>query len=223
MYSYEVSHKGRRRPCGATKLADAMAQSGFPKLILKTDNEPAIWDLKRAGTRLVREKTTIEVVPEESKRTRQSHQWLRSTSSPGGRAQSANVVILSEHLHGVTLLPNHPLPVWAVEYVSQITNRSHTHTSEGQTAIELRRGKSYRRALPSSFEKATAMVLGKEQLKNEYRTFEAIFVGLAERSDMVIVMDPRNGAQKVSTVKRLSQVQTKDGDMVMALCGCVHS
>ena len=59
------------------------------------------------------------------------------------------------------------------------------------------------------------MVLGKEKLTNEHRTFEAIFVGLVERSDMVIVVDPRNGAQKVSTVKRLSEAQRKDGDMVM--------
>ena len=63
------------------------------------------------------------------------------------------------------------------------------------------------------------MVLGKEKLTNEHRTFEAIFVGLVERSDMVIVMDPRNGAQKVSTFKRLSEAQSKDGGMVMALCG----
>ena len=34
----------------------------------------------------------------------------------------------------------------------------------------------------------------------------------------MIVVDPRNGAQ-VSTVKRLSEGQRKDGDVIMALCG----
>ena len=41
----------------------------------------------------------------------------------------------------------------------------------------------------------TTMVLGKEKLKNESRTFEAIVVGMVERLDMVIVVDPRHGAQ----------------------------
>ena len=63
----------------------------------------------------------------------------------------------------------------------------------------------------------TAMVLGKKLLKHENND-EAIFVRLVERSDTVIVMEPRNGAQ-VSTVKRLSEGQRKDGDVIMALCG----
>ena len=66
----------------------------------------------------------------------------------------------------------------------------------------------------------TAVVLLGKKLVNEYeRTFVAIFVGMVERFDMVIVMDPRKGARKVSTVKRLSEAQRKDCDMVMALCG----
>ena len=63
------------------------------------------------------------------------------------------------------------------------------------------------------------MVLGKKNRQSKYRTFEAIFVALVERSDMVIVMDPRNGAPRVATVKRLSESARKDSDSVMALCG----
>ena len=50
---------------------------------------------------------------------------------------------------------------------------------------ELRRGKPHRRALPLFGEEVTAMMLGKK-FKNQYSTFE------------VIVIDPRNGAQKAS-------------------------
>ena len=63
----------------------------------------------------------------------------------------------------------------------------------------------------------TAMALGKK-LKNKYRAFEAIFVGLVERSDMMSVIDSKNGAQKVSAVQRPSESQREDGD-IMALCG----
>ena len=43
-----------------------MVQSGSPKIIVKTDNEPANLKLEHAATRLAREETAIEVVPEES-------------------------------------------------------------------------------------------------------------------------------------------------------------
>ena len=67
-------------------------------------------------------------------------------------------------------------------------------------------------------EKVAAVVLGKKNMKNEHGMFEAIFVGLDERSEMVNVMDPRNEAQGVATGK-CRKVQGKDGDMDMALRG----
>ena len=42
-------------PWEGGKLADATVQSGYPKIILKTDNEPAMLELKRAAIRLARE------------------------------------------------------------------------------------------------------------------------------------------------------------------------
>ena len=191
-----------------------MSQIGFPKITLKTDNEPAVLDLKRAAIRSAREKTTIEVVPEES------NEYVSQTNGFVEQAVQAverkvrTLKLSVEELHDVTLPSHHPLLVWALEYARQITNRSHTYRSEGGTAFELRRGKSYSRALPSVSEKATAMVHGKEKLK---MTTEHL-----RQSSLVCLKGPivmRNGAQKVSTVKRLSEAQMKDGGLVMALCG----
>ena len=86
-----------------------------------------------------------------------------------------------EEVHDVTLPPHHPLLVFAVEYASQITNRSQRYTGEGR-AFEHRRGKSYRRALPSLGENVTAMVLGKKKLKHENRTRHSSFVWLRGRT-----------------------------------------
>ena len=61
------------------------------------------------------------------------------------------------------------------------------------------------RARPRFGGKVAAVVLGTKKM--------------TERSDMVIVMDPRHGAQRVAAVQRLSDIRRKDGDMVMALCG----
>ena len=40
--------------------------SGYPRIILKSDNEPAIIELKREAIKTVREELGVEVVPEES-------------------------------------------------------------------------------------------------------------------------------------------------------------
>ena len=119
-------------------------------------------ELKCAATRLAREELAIEVVPEESN---------EYVSQAGGFVEQAVQAIERkvrtlkfsvEELHGVRLPPNHPLLVWAVEYASQVTNRSHKYVGEGRTAFELRRGKAYRRPLPPFGEKVAAMVLGKK-------------------------------------------------------------
>ena len=55
MHSHAVPRKGTKHPWGAS---DAIVQSGF----LKTDDEPAIWELERAATRLASEETGIDVV-----------------------------------------------------------------------------------------------------------------------------------------------------------------
>ena len=55
MHSHAVPNKGTRHPWGTRKLADAMVQSGFPEIISKTDNEPAVVEVKRAAIRLSRE------------------------------------------------------------------------------------------------------------------------------------------------------------------------
>ena len=95
-----------------------------------------------------------------------------------------------EVLLGVAIPPNHLLLVWAAEYTSQ-DHESFAHV--------------HGRVKDSSWK----VVLGKKKLKNEYRTFEAIFVGKVDCDG------PENGAQKVSTVNRLSERQRKDGDMIM--------
>ena len=41
-------------------------KSVFPKLLLKSDGANPIWDLKRAASRLVREETNVEVIPEDT-------------------------------------------------------------------------------------------------------------------------------------------------------------
>ena len=158
------------------KLADAMVQSGFLKIVLKTDNEPAILELKRAATCLAREETAIEVVPEGVKRVRQSDRRLR-TGGAGGRAQGVDIEVSVEELHGVTLLP--------IPSSSCLGSGIREPDHESPAQAPWCRANSLR----ASSWKAVQEIAAAFRRKGE------IFVGLVERSDIVIVTDPRNGVQ----------------------------
>ena len=66
MHFHALPHKGMRGPWEARKLLDARVQSCFPKIMLTTDSEPAIWGLKRSAIHLARQETAVDVVLEES-------------------------------------------------------------------------------------------------------------------------------------------------------------
>jgi len=203
---------------GARCLAEAIVQSGFPKVIVKTDNEPAILELKREAVKLAREEVNVEIILEESM------DYVSETNGPceiAVKQVEEKVRTLKygvEMMHGVKLPDDHPVLKWAVRYAGQIMSRAHRYEVDGRTAYELRKGKSYKRKLPIFGEKVSAMTLGKRRMRSEYRCFDAIFLGLVARSDMLLVGN-QDGCFKVACVKRMSPGQRRDADMLLGLVG----
>ena len=213
-----IPSKGTAEPYGAQRLAEEIVKSGFPRIILKSDGEPAIIEMKREAVKRAREEVAVEVIFEES------HAYVSQTNGVVEQAVGAieaktrTLKFATEELHGVKLEPNSPVLTWAVAYAGQMMSRAHRYSSDGRTAYELRKGKPYKRRLPVFGEKVLAMSLGKRRLKSEYRTFEAIYLGLAERSDMLIVGNA-DGCQRVATVKRLPPSSRRDAELIKALKG----
>ena len=185
---------------------------------MKSDGEPAIVEMKREAVKRAREEVAVEVIFEES------HAYVSQTNGVieqavgAVEAKTRTLKFAVEEMHSVKLEPNSPVLTWAVSYAGQMISRAHRYSSDGRTAYELRKGKPYKRRLPIFGEKVLAMSLGKRRLKSEYRTFEAIYLGLAERSDMLIVGNA-DGCQRVATVKRLAPSSRRDGEMIKALQG----
>ena len=61
-----VPSKGAQHPYSVAVLVDIMISHGYPKYILKSDNEPAILDLKRAASAECRAKHGHTIIFEES-------------------------------------------------------------------------------------------------------------------------------------------------------------
>ena len=54
LHSHAVPAKGLKHPWGARKMADSILRNGYPKVIVKTDQEPAILEVKREAAKLSR-------------------------------------------------------------------------------------------------------------------------------------------------------------------------
>ena len=165
IHAHAVPAKGLKHPWGARKLADAMVQNDFPRMIVKTDQEPAILDVKREALKIATEEAGIEGIPEESQA------YVSPTNGTAEQAVQAierkvrTLKFAVEALHALKLPPNHVLLAWAVEFAGQIESRMHKYTGDGRTAFELRRGEPYRRKLPPFGEKVSAITLGKKKMK----------------------------------------------------------
>ena len=94
----------------------------------KTGKNRAILELRRAAIRLATEETAIEMVPEESNEHVSQTNGFVEQAVQAVERKVRRLRFSVEELHNVTLPPNYPLLVWAVEYASQITHRSHVYT-----------------------------------------------------------------------------------------------
>ena len=170
-----------------------MVQSGFPKIILNNDKEPAIMELNRAAMRLAREETVTEAVPEESNEYVSQTNGFVEQAVQAVERKGRTLKFSVEVLHDVTLLSNH---------ASSGLGSGICESDHESLAFERRRGKSVRRARLSLQDVVTGMMLGKKKLKKSTEHVRQSSLGFY-------------GIEKwghwVSTVKRLSEAQRMVG------------
>eukprot|EP00971_Amphidinium_carterae_P323355 6426141-Amphidinium_carterae.2 len=124
--------KGMSPSLGSTEID----RDGFQKLVLKSDGEPYIVELKKEVVRRVRELTKVEIILEESE--------VAESQTPGVIAQAVRAVeekvwtlkFATEELHGTPITEDHLMLTWCVELAGQIMSRSHRYSSDGQTAFQ---------------------------------------------------------------------------------------
>ena len=90
--------------------------------------------------------------------------------------------------------------------------------SDGKTAFSRRRGRSYKRDLPAFGEKVLFLQAGKRRSKLEDRWHPGLYIGIADRSDEVLVMDA-SGVHKARTCKRLDERARVDSGLLNSVTG----
>ena len=179
------------------------------------------WSRKGAAVRALRERAgDVKVQMVESGVGESAQNGVVERSIWEVESMTRTLCHAAQEFHGVTLELTHPVRVWAVEYASQLLNRSQRSLKDNRTAYELRRGKPFRRKLPAFAEAVMFFRVAdqRRRMKFEDRWLTGIYLGLVERSNMVLIGTPQ-GVVKVNCMKALPPAQAKDPELVKSITG----
>ena len=209
--------KGTQHSYNAKALAAKLAATGLSSLILRSDQEPAIIELKRTAAKICREEHGMEVILEESPVAESQSNGAAEEACRTVKGMTRTLRHALETLHGLSIGPAHPILPWMVQHGAFLVSRGQLG-SDGKTALSRRRGRSYKRDLPAFGEKVLFLQAGKRRSKLEDRWHPGLYIGIADRSDEVLVMDA-SGVHKARTCKRLDERARVDSGLLNSVTG----
>ena len=225
-----VPAKGNAHTWIAKRCYQWIEGLGYPKVIIKSDNEPSIVALVkdimacRAEHRTTEvqdeaeEQTIMDMIPENSEvgESQSNGMVERAVGSIEGMVRTLKSAL--EDRIGEKIAPTSNALKWLVEHAAYIYNR-HKVGPDGKTPYERWKSKQARRPLCEFGEKVLYLPLkgarnGKLEAKFEY----GMFVGVLERSGEAVI-STRTGCIKARTVKRLVEDSRWKADFVQNMIG----
>ena len=128
------------------------------------------------------------------------------------------LVAYAEWVHGTVFEPGSAILTWAVEFSGQVVSRFQRSVSDGKTAYERRKLKSYRKALVPFGGLVMFMPIEKPRDKGEVRNCVGIMLGLVDRSDEVVIGTTER-VVKARTVHRMPVGQRGDAAYAKSIRG----
>jgi hypothetical protein len=221
--SHVVQSKGVLHEYSAKVVAQDIVRSGYGNFIFKSDGEVSILALKRAAVSEVRRMGhEVTVQPEESPVGDSQKNGYVERAIWEVQSTVRTLIHAANEMHGVEFDVRHPVVAWAVRYAGQLLSRFQKAHDDGKTAFERRKGRPYKRRLPSFAELVMFMTVADRagpRRKLDERFSTGMYVGLVERTDEVIVLT-EDGYFRVNTVKRVSEEQRGNKVFALACRGC---
>ena len=124
-------------------LFQQLQLAGEPQLIIRSDGEPAILDLKHAVMRRARVELGLSVTPEESSLGDSASNGQAEEAVKAGKAKVRTLKHAAEHLHKTCIGPTHPSLPWMCLHAAALINRARPDVS-GRTPWELRHGRAWK-------------------------------------------------------------------------------
>ena len=177
VYAHVVPAKGNN-PHAVNKLSQALGELGHKKMILKSDQEPAILELKE----LVKIEREDDIVLEESpvKESQSNGEVERAIQEVQGQVRTTKAALESRYENRIT--EDHPCLPWLVAHSADTLRRFQVH-KDGKTAYQRVRGKVFRREVMEFGECVWYYkpgIKGKSKLEPRYEN--GVWLGMTDRS-----------------------------------------
>ena len=186
-------------PHAIKMIAREIRISGYSKLTLKSDQEPAIRELLDA---VKRERTEpIDIMLEESPVGEHKSNGEVENTAQVIQGQVRTLRLGIQARYQTILRSDHPIMPWLIKHSALLINVCKVG-EDGRTAWERRKGKKFKRQVPEIGECVwflKALSEGKDKLDTRWE--DGVFAGVREESGEIYVMSSQ-GVRKVRAYKR---------------------
>ena len=211
-WAHPVPSKGVEHPHGSAKLLEDLNETGYRRVMLKSDQEPAI----RALCDAVKNGFRGEVVPE--KAPKENHEKSIGEAENAVQQVHGMARTLKEHIEinaGIEIQAKHPILAWLVTFAATALTLF-AKGSDGMTGYQRLRGKPGRVPLPAFAERIEYRRRTRHKLESRWRP--GIFLGVKRDTTEKIVGD-EEGTYVVQSVRRVPKEQQWDGELILKIRG----
>ena len=198
IYSHVVQKKGAHGNM-VRRVVNDLHNLGHKRLVLKSDQEPALQDLAKA----VKENFAGDIIPEVSPvgESQSNGSVEAGIKSVGGMIRTLKSAM--ERNYKIKLKKEHPIMAWIVEHAGYLLTY-YGHGRDGKTPHQLLKGKHIHRPLYQLGEKLRFHPLGliKGRGKLDSKMIEGIYLGSSRKSAEYYMGTP-DGVLRARTVFRV--------------------
>lgn len=200
-----------------------MNRLGYPEIILRSDNEPAMKAFRDAVAKELKEKFGIRAIPQGPPKYDSASSGFIESGIKAIKEKVRTLVIAARELHGVVMGPDHAALAWCIRFAGQVLSRT-VKGADGLTAFQRAyQRKTHPRALPAAWgEKVLYMTASKKKVQLEDKFSDGILVGLKEGTEELIVGTPA-GCYVCRSVKRRSREDATDPVFFNSIRGTIRN
>ena len=173
--------KGTGHPWCVQALVRAIVAAGSPKVIIRSDNEPAIADLKRQAAAECRVRHGMTVILEDTTEYDSQSNGLAEVAVREVKGVARSMKFALGELYHKDIGSKHPILPWLVAYAAGQITRGQIGP-DGQTPHQRLKGRAFRKLLPVFGECVMYLPIGKRTSRLQERWSDGLFLGVVDRS-----------------------------------------
>ena len=216
LFAHHVPRKGMASEHGAEELIKDLSRLGHAKVILKSDQEPALVAIQKEVARRREKETILENSPKgDSKANGVAERAVQAFAEQFRVVRAA----LQQRL-GAKIPGNHCLTSWMTEHAADLLNKYHVGV-DGRTAYRRWKGKDYRGEQVELGEKVhhRTNVKGANQVnKMDARWSEGYYIGTDWRTGEALI-GTAGGVVKASAIRRVGSHRRWDAEGLLNIRG----